>query len=212
MLYPAELRALDWASIALGGGGSPLDDLVGSGRDACGPRTRPREAQSGSADDVSAPGTFVNLSFDRDAAERRATLRRSRITGFILLALHTLATACVFLTAHLSDDGQTVFLYFPFYLADAPFVPLALLAEWKFGFLDPMTEWWYSKGHQGINLREFVLIGVFGGLQWFLLGCALVRCKAWLRQRSRNRRSMKSSRTLPSDLHDGEVPGPSRPS
>jgi len=154
----------------------------------------------------------VNLSFDRDHAQHRATLRWSRITGFTLLALHTLATTCVFLTAHCSDDGQTVFLYFPFFVVDAPFVPLALFAEGKFGFLTPMTEWWYSKGYQGVNLRAFVLIGVFGGLQWFLLGCALVRGRAWLRQRSRNRRSMRSPRTLPSGLHDGEGPGPSRSS
>ena len=138
----------------------------------------PRTTRSSHCVHLRDPGAFVDLSFDRDAAQRRATLRWSRITGFTLLSLHTLVTTCVFLTAHCSDDSEAVFLYFPFYVVDAPFVPLALFAEGKLGFLTPMTEWWYSKGYEGVNLRAFVLIGVFGGLQWFLIGCALVRGRA----------------------------------
>ena len=109
--------------------------------------------------------------------------------GFCFLAAHSLAVSWAFLYVHHSKDGQAVFVYFPFFEIDAPTVPWVMAAEGRWGFLSAITHWWYARGHQGVNLRAFILIGLFGGLHWFVLGYILARTVSWARQRLRRHKA-----------------------
>lgn len=112
-------------------------------------------------------------------------VRKALLVGLCLLAVHSVAVTWVFFYAHNSSDGQAVFAYFPFLTTDAPTVLLAFAMDGRFGFLSSITDWWYARGHQGVNLRSFILISLFGGLHWFVLGYILARAFLWAWQKVR---------------------------
>lgn len=95
------------------------------------------------------------------------------VLGSTLLVIHSFASFLTFLYCHINTESQVVFVYFLFFVVDAPTVPLAFEIEGKIGLLasltDSWTDLWYY-GHQGVNLRAFILTAVFGGLHWFMIG------------------------------------------
>ena len=108
------------------------------------------------------------------------------VLGTTLLVIHSFASFLVFLYCHINTEGQSVFVYFLFFVLDAPTVPLAFEIEGKVGLLAGLTDSWtdlWFNGHQGVNLRAFILTAVFGGLHWFILGNILSYAIGWIHER-----------------------------
>jgi cbb3-type cytochrome oxidase subunit 1 len=108
------------------------------------------------------------------------------VLGTTLLVIHSCASFLVFLYCHVNAESQSVFAYFLFFVVDAPTVPLAFEIEGKIGLLSGLTDAWadlWYHGHQGVNLRAFLLTAVFGGLHWFAIGNVLGYAFAWMQQR-----------------------------
>lgn len=106
--------------------------------------------------------------------------------GTTLLIIHSFASFLVFLYCHTSTEDQSVFAYFLFFITDAPTVPWVFELEGKFGLLSDLTESWtglWYFGHHGVNLRAFILTGLFGGLHWFAMGNLLSHTLLWVRTR-----------------------------
>jgi cbb3-type cytochrome oxidase subunit 1 len=95
------------------------------------------------------------------------------VLGTTLLVIHSFVSFLVFLYCHINAEGQVVFAYFLFFVLDAPTVPLAFEIEGRIGLLAGLTDSWadlWYYGHQGVNLRAFILTALFGGLHWFIIG------------------------------------------
>ncbi len=110
------------------------------------------------------------------------------VLGTTLLVIHSFVSFLVFLYCHTSTEGQSVFAYFLFFVIDAPTVPWAFEIEGKVGLLSGLTESWtglWYHGHQGVNLRAFILTTLFGGLHWFTIGNLLGHAFAWIHARSK---------------------------
>jgi len=108
------------------------------------------------------------------------------VLGTTLLVIHSFASFLVFLYCHVNTEGQVVFTYFLFFVVDAPTVPLAFEIEGKIGLLTGLTDAWadlWYHGHQGVNLRAFLLTTVFGGLHWFTIGNLLSFAFGWIQRR-----------------------------
>ena len=106
--------------------------------------------------------------------------------GNLLLVIHSFASFLVFLYCHVTTESQAVFAYFLFFVVDAPTVPLAFEIEGKIGLLSDLADTWTSMwyhGHQGVNLRAFILTALFGGLHWFAVGNLLGYGFARMQQR-----------------------------
>lgn len=114
------------------------------------------------------------------------SIKDGLVLGMTLLAIHSFASFLVFLYCHINAEGQAVFAYFLFFVVDAPTVPLAFEIEGKIGLLasltDSWTDLWYY-GHQGVNLRAFILTVLFGGLHWFAIGNLMSYTVGWIQQR-----------------------------
>jgi len=111
------------------------------------------------------------------------SIKDGLVLGTTLLVIHTLASFLVFLYCHTSTEGQAVFVYFLFFVIDAPTVPLAFEIEGKIGLLSGITDWWtdfWYQGHQGVNLRAFILTTIFGGLHWFIIGNLTSYALGWI--------------------------------
>jgi hypothetical protein len=109
------------------------------------------------------------------------------VLGTTLLVIHSCASLLVFLYCHVSAESQSVFTYFLFFVVDAPSVPLAFEIEGKIsGLTDAWADLWYH-GHQGVNLRAFLLTAVFGGLHWFTIGNLMSYTFRWIHQRFQRR-------------------------
>ena len=107
------------------------------------------------------------------------------VLGTTLLVIHSFASFLVFLYCHINTESQSVFVYFLFFVVDAPTVPLAFELEGKIGLLADLTDSWtdlWFYGHQGVNLRAFILTAVFGGLHWFILGNVLSYALGWIHE------------------------------
>lgn len=114
------------------------------------------------------------------------SMKDGLVLGTTLLVIHTFASFLVFLYCHISTEGQTVFVYFLFFVVDAPTVPLAFEIEGKIGLLSGLADSWadlWYYGHQGANLRAFILTAVFGGLHWFTIGNLTSHALVWIRAR-----------------------------
>lgn len=110
------------------------------------------------------------------------------VLGTTLLVIHSFVSFLAFLYCHTSTEGQSVFAYFLFFVIDAPTVPWAFEIEGKVGLLSGLTESWtglWHHGHQGVNLRAFILTTLFGGLHWFTIGNLLGHAFAWIHARSK---------------------------
>lgn len=95
------------------------------------------------------------------------------VLGTTLLVIHSFASFLVFLYCHVNTESQSVFTYFLFFVVDTPTVPLVFELEGKIGLLTGLTDAWadlWYHGHQGVNLRAFLLTTIFGGLHWFAIG------------------------------------------
>lgn len=114
------------------------------------------------------------------------SIKDGLVLGTTLLVIHSFASFLVFLYCHVDDDSQAVFIYFLFFVVDAPTVPLAFEIEGKIGLLagltDAWTDLWYH-GHQGVNLRAFLLTAIFGGLHWSAIGNLLSFAFGWIQRR-----------------------------
>lgn len=108
------------------------------------------------------------------------------VLGATLLVIHSFVSFLAFLYCHINTESQVVFVYFLFFTLDAPTVPLAFEIEGRIGLLtgltDSWTDLWYY-GHQGVNLRAFILTALFGGLHWFLIGILTSYAVGWIQQR-----------------------------
>jgi hypothetical protein len=114
------------------------------------------------------------------------SVRDGLVLGTTFLVIHSFASFLVFLYCHTSTEGQTVFVYFLFFITDAPTVPWAFEIEGKIGLLSNLTESWtglWYHGHQGVNLRAFILTVLFGGLHWFAIGNLMSHALLWVRAR-----------------------------
>jgi len=114
------------------------------------------------------------------------SMKDGLVLGTTLLVIHSFASFLVFLYCHINTEGQSVFAYFLFFVLDAPTVPLAFEIEGQIGLLagltDSWTDLWYY-GHQGVNLRAFILTALFGGLHWFVVGLLLSYAVGRIQQR-----------------------------
>ncbi|MCP9439992.1 MAG: hypothetical protein NHB36_08915 [Nitrospira sp.] len=93
--------------------------------------------------------------------------------GTTLFAIHSFASFLTFLYCHINTESQAVFAYFLFFVVDAPTVPWAFEIEGRIGVLSHLADMWtglWYYGHQGVNLRAFILTATFGGLHWFAIG------------------------------------------
>jgi hypothetical protein len=114
------------------------------------------------------------------------SIKDGLVLGTTLLVIHSFASFLVFLYCHINTESQSVFVYFLFFVADAPTLPLAFEIEGKIGLLAGLTDSWtdlWFYGHQGVNLRAFILTTVFGGLHWFILGNVLSYTLGWIHER-----------------------------
>lgn len=121
------------------------------------------------------------------------SIKDGLVLGMTLLAIHSFASFLVFLYCHINAEGQAVFDYFLFFVVDAPTVPLAFEIEGKIGLLTSLTDSWtdlWYYGHQGVNLRAFVLTALFGGLHWFLIGNLTAHAVGWFQQRLKLKRQL----------------------
>lgn len=112
--------------------------------------------------------------------------RDGLVLGTTLLVIHSVASFLVFLYCHINTESQAVFAYFLFFVVDAPTVPLAFEVEGQIGLLSSLTDRWtdlWYYGHQGVNLRAFILTAFFGGLHWFTIGNLLSYAFRWIHQR-----------------------------
>lgn len=115
----------------------------------------------------------------------------SLVLGTTLLLIHSFASFLVFLYCHMTSESQAVFVYFLFFVVDAPTVPLAFEIEGKIGALSNLADMWtglWYHGHQGVNLRAFILTALFGGLHWFMVGNVVSYAVGWVQQRLQLRR------------------------
>jgi hypothetical protein len=114
------------------------------------------------------------------------SMKDGLVLGTTLLVIHSFASFLVFLYCHINTEDQVVFAYFLFFVLDAPTVPVAFEIEGTIGVLasltDSWTDLWYY-GHQGVNLRAFILTAVFGGLHWFIIGNLMSYAVSWIQQR-----------------------------
>jgi hypothetical protein len=114
------------------------------------------------------------------------SIKDGLVLGTTLLVIHSFASFLVFLYCHINTESQSVFVYFLFFVVDAPTLPLAFEIEGKIGLLAGLTDSWtdlWFYGHQGVNLRAFILTTVFGGLHWFILGNVLSYTLGWIHER-----------------------------
>ena len=112
------------------------------------------------------------------------------VLGTLLLVIHSFASFLVFLYCHINTESQAVFVYFLFFVVDAPTVPLAFEIEGHIGLLSDLTDRWtdlWYYGHQGVNLRAFILTAIFGGLHWFTIGILMTSMFNWIHKRSQHR-------------------------
>lgn len=119
------------------------------------------------------------------------TMKDGVVLGTTLLVIHSFASFLVFLYCHVNTEGQSVFAYFLFFILDAPTVPLAFEIEGKIGLLTSLTDSWtdlWYYGHQGVNLRAFILTALFGGLHWFAIGNLMSYTIGWIQQRLKLRK------------------------
>lgn len=87
--------------------------------------------------------------------------------------LHLFLCLIVFAFVQLSSDGQAGFIWFAFHTFDYPIGSLAYELLGDSRMIITIVDWWYSSGRgNGSNLRAFLLFGVFGSLQWFLIASA----------------------------------------
>jgi hypothetical protein len=108
------------------------------------------------------------------------------VLGTTLLVIHSFVSFLVFLYCHINTEGQVVFAYFLFFVLDAPTVPLAFEIEGQIGLLADLTDSWadlWYYGHQGVNLRAFILTVLFGGLHWFIIGNLTSYAVGWIQER-----------------------------
>ena len=118
------------------------------------------------------------------------SIKDGLVLGMTLLTIHSFGAFLVFLYCHINTDGQVVFTYFLFFVVDAPTVPLAFEIEGRIGLLSDLTEMWadlWYYGHQGVNLRAFILTAVFGGLHWFAVGNLLSHALTRFHERPKSR-------------------------
>jgi cbb3-type cytochrome oxidase subunit 1 len=101
------------------------------------------------------------------------SIKDGLVFGTTLLVIHSFASFLVFLYCHVNTESESVFAYFLFFVVDTPTVPLVFELEGKIGLLAGLTDAWadlWYHGHQGVNLRAFLLTTIFGGLHWFAIG------------------------------------------
>jgi hypothetical protein len=99
-------------------------------------------------------------------------------TALAVLALHTALAIWIFIEVHLArweaQAGFTWFLSFTWFLMMGLDFPTTYIA-WEYfaptRLIRAVVEWGDSWG-DGKNLRAFVLHGVLGGLQWFVIAWA----------------------------------------
>lgn len=121
------------------------------------------------------------------------TMKDGLVFGTTLLVIHSFASFLVFLYCHINTEGQSVFAYFLFFVVDAPTVPWVFEIEGKLGLLTSLTDSWtdlWYYGHQGVNLRAFILTALFGGLHWFVVGNLVSYAVGWVQGRVKLKRQL----------------------
>lgn len=119
--------------------------------------------------------------------------------GTILFVIHSFASFLTFLYCHINTESQAVFAYFLFLIVDAPTLPWAFEIEGKIGLLSPLADAWtnvWYYGHQGVNLRAFILTATFGGLHWFAIGNLLTYLFGQIHQRLHQRPTSSTVQSL----------------
>lgn len=111
---------------------------------------------------------------------KKLCLARGVKCGTAFCAVHTLLVLLIFLVVQFSQDGQAGFAWFFFNKIDYPAVNIGYWAVGETHWMRSLVEFWYTIGYgQGPNIRAFIVVGLFGGLYWFLVGfalCILVFC------------------------------------
>ena len=101
-------------------------------------------------------------------------------TGLVLVTIHTLLAIYIFFDV--KNSAQSEFPWVAWFLLFFPDFPALYFGYEFFGSLFPDVD---------KNTRALVLVGVFGGAQWFLLGFAMHH----LLKRLKNLRGNKTSDT-----------------
>jgi hypothetical protein len=117
-------------------------------------------------------------------------LKPALLTGAALAGLHSLLAVWMFINIYTergiaqAEMAWTVFEWFDWPSVQLAFGWLAHTAPFRAIF-----EWGYKLVDSGPNLRAFALVGLAGGLQWFVIGTTLGACTSWIHKKVRSRSS-----------------------
>ena len=91
-------------------------------------------------------------------------------TTFILL--HTTLVIIIFISIEMSNDGQAVLNWMSFLPFIDPIYILGFRIIGESNIMLKVIDFWYkfSPNSQGLNIRPFIIFGIFGGLQWLGIG------------------------------------------
>lgn len=91
--------------------------------------------------------------------------------GITFFTVHFILCVIVFLAVQFSKNSQSGFVWFAFFYIDYPVASVAYTLLEKNVIMSNLIEWWYTIGnHQGPNIRAIIIFGIFGSVQWFIIG------------------------------------------
>jgi hypothetical protein len=113
------------------------------------------------------------------------TSRPALISGIVLFSLHSLLVVITFLHVYANRGvAQAELEWLPLLILDFPTVDIAWAYLAPTAPMRALFEWGYTIVGSGPNLRSLVLVGLAGGLHWFVLGGAAGAWFSWRRARS----------------------------
>lgn len=89
-----------------------------------------------------------------------------------MFAVHLALAVALFISVHVSGDGQAGFAWFWFMRLDYPISNVAWDYLATTAPFVALVDWGYTWG-SGPNLRALIIHGLIGGAQWFLVGAVI---------------------------------------
>jgi hypothetical protein len=101
-----------------------------------------------------------------------SAVRCGLVAGLAVFAFHLALAIALFISVHLSGDGQAGFAWFYFMRLDFPISNFAWDHLATTAPFEALMNWGYTWGN-GPNLRALFIHGLIGGAQWFIFGAVL---------------------------------------
>ena len=89
-----------------------------------------------------------------------------------MFAVHLALAVALFISVHVSGDGQAGFAWFWFMRLDYPISNVAWDYLATTAPFVALVDWGYT-WDSGPNLRALIIHGLIGGAQWFLVGAVI---------------------------------------